>query len=369
MSLSRRYKGGGRLDKFQRYLFKYGMADEYSEDCATVLLSLEDLGLGDGIIETDLLTGTREPLRSCCKRLMKQLWVLVASRDVTLARKVWPTITSIERSAATEKSAKDLEDGLCILGKLLGMVLAAQRDEKRTRLDSMTYLVAIVQALALKNARSDVINEQGLSTVGSPIEPADQPLSDALRKLEQLLGPMESSTSSSALLDGFEKRLNVLIRKIPAEFDRPLLLDQPSLLDDKRKASLHEITSALQAEQLMRRRMLLERAKVTLESFAWSRNITEEEPLAVALDKARQKLDELEIVKVPAMPDVSSTTLRDFMAILNRRTGSCGVTKEGSTKLKSVLIGSVPDRGGRTQSKRSGMEMPKWTERKKSNKC
>lgn len=348
------------------------MAYEYSDDCAAVLLSLEDLGIGDGIIETDLLSGTREPLRSCCRRLARQLWALIASRDVTLARKVCPIITAIERSAATEKSAKDLEDGLSSLCKVLGMVLAADLNEKRTRLDSITYLVAIVQALALQIVKNPVVpdtvhNEEGLARRSSSKEQGDQTFSDTLRKLAQLLGPSKSSTSSIELLDDSEKRIKTLVSKIPAEFDRPILSDQLNLKDDKKAACLQEITSALQAEQLMRRRMLLERAKVTLESFAWSRNITEGEPLAVALAKAKLRLDDLEKVQVPILPDLSSTTLRDFMAILNQRTGSY-TTQKGSTSLKSVLIGSVPDRGGRTQSKRSGAEMPKWSDRKKSNK-
>jgi hypothetical protein len=348
------------------------MADKYSDDCAAVLLSLEDLGIGDGIIETDLLSGTREPLRSCCRRLARQLWALIASRDVTLARKVCSIITAIGRSAATEKSAKNLEDGLSNLCKVLGMVLAVDLDEKRTRLDSITYLVAIVQALALQSVKSPVVpdpvhNEEGLATRSSSKEQGDQAFSDALRKLAHLLGPSKSFTSSIELLDDSEKRIKSLVGKIPAEFDRPILSDQLNLQDNKKAACLHEITCALQAEQLMRRRMLLERAKVTLESFAWSRNITEGEPLAVALAKAKLRLDDLEKVQVSILPDLSSTTLRDFMAILNQRTGSY-TTQKGSTSLKSVLIGSVPDRGGRTQSKRSGAEMPKWSDRKKSNK-
>ena len=349
------------------------MADKYSDDCAAVLLSLEDLGIGDGIIETDLLSGTREPLRSCCRRLARQLWALIASRDVTLARKVCSIIMAIERSTATEKSAKYLEDGLSNLCKVLGMVLAADLDEKRTRLDSMTYLVAIVQALALQSVKNPVVSDtvhsgEGIATTSfSSKEEGDQAFSDALRKLAHLLGPSKSFTSSIELLDDSEKRIKSLVGKIPAEFDRPILSDQLNLQDNKKAACLHEITCALQAEQLMRRRMLLERAKVTLESFAWSRNITEGEPLAVALAKAKLRLDDLEKVQVPILPDLSSTTLRDFMAILNQRTGSY-TTQKGSTSLKSVLIGSVPDRGGRTQSKRSGAEMPKWSDRKKSNK-
>nr|CAG4646282.1 EOG090X06T3 [Macrothrix elegans] len=102
--------------------------------------------------------------------------------------------------------------------------------------------------------------------------------------------------------------------------------------------------------------MLLTRLDVTVLSFTWSPNV-------------KSKLDELSAIYQPVRselqpePDVTVGRLlsaRDDVAVLEK-TSSATVRAKTKTPLQRLLIGAVPDRGGRpTESRRPPPEMPSW---------
>ncbi|VEN54600.1 unnamed protein product [Callosobruchus maculatus] len=130
-------------------------------------------------------------------------------------------------------------------------------------------------------------------------------------------------------------------------------------LSDKQWQILNDMSEDLNKEYKIRREMLLTRLDCTIQSFQWS-------------DKTKGKDDTFEkiyhdkrrLLKVDPDVDISDLlAARTDIAIIEK-TSSASVRQFTKTQLNKVIIGRVPDRGGRTSEiAPPPPEMPSWQQR------
>ncbi|XP_033498326.1 protein FAM98B [Epinephelus lanceolatus] len=130
-------------------------------------------------------------------------------------------------------------------------------------------------------------------------------------------------------------------------------------LSSEQWEKLHNINTALSSEYECRRRMLIKRLDVTVQSFGWS-------------DRAKVKVDSMARAYQPKRHSLSPQSTVDMAELLAAREDICNVVKtsSGSSREKTtcavnkILMGRVPDRGGRpSEIQAPPPEMPPWQKR------
>ncbi|KAM9293947.1 protein FAM98B [Gastrophryne carolinensis] len=174
---------------------------------------------------------------------------------------------------------------------------------------------------------------------------------------ETLQLPLSSETDAVSRLKRVQEKVSELLSKVTSKnIDRKLLLAELNSLQLER---LKEINEALCKEYECRRRMLIKRLDVTVQSFGWS-------------DRAKAKTDEIARAYQPiryALSPKSNITLSHLLAAredLSRivRTSSGSIREKTVCPVNKVLMGKVPDRGGRpSEIERPPPEMPPWQKR------
>ena len=122
---------------------------------------------------------------------------------------------------------------------------------------------------------------------------------------------------------------------------------------------IESVERALHDEYKARREMVAKRAQVTTTSFCYSARLNSLKD--VREDFARRVVSELHAAPTVTMDDVRDARFADLaMAGIKVNAGSAGL----QSAVKKVLMGAVPDRGGRTDGNdRANAPMPKFTER------
>ncbi|KAI3424779.1 hypothetical protein D9Q98_008167 [Chlorella vulgaris] len=349
--------------------------DDTGTRAAYVLDKLLDCGLGDGMTEEDIMGGVaREPLRSCCFKLAGQLWALCQHIGFADTYSLQVATTALRRSVNTEAEAAGghLDASLASLARVLDPACAAG-----TRLEALELAVSALQAATLAAAALEQQQQgaaggaeaadDGAGEEGAPMEEdaadphAVHALSAALRSIAALLKLDAAATAptaaalAAAVLAGVEQ----LLARLPPSFFEPVL--PPGSLSETQLAILKDVDEVLRSEYSLRRRMLIERVKVTLQSFMWSPRLKEQGTTAAAQALVDAAVSQMRVKPQVAAADVFGATLPDLLAILERATsGDTGVR----ASVKSVRIGKVPDRGGRPEGRKRDADMPAWTGRK-----
>ncbi|XP_019855044.1 PREDICTED: protein FAM98A-like [Amphimedon queenslandica] len=158
------------------------------------------------------------------------------------------------------------------------------------------------------------------------------------------------------ILDKIIKKTQEHISKAPAGFiGKPLVL-QP--LSAEQWGTLDRINEALLKEYSVRRQMLLTRCSVTVQSFKWSdRTKGKDESFTSVYQSKWTPLKE----KAPIPIARVLAAKNDLLSI--ERTSSGSVRQNTVSDINKVLIGSVPDRGGRPNETRPPPEMPSFKQR------
>ena len=158
-----------------------------------------------------------------------------------------------------------------------------------------------------------------------------------------------------------------MVQRLPAGFfdQRPLL--EPSQASEPRLRVLEDINGALREDYSMRRSMLLQRLDVTVQSFLWSDKVQgrEDEVLAAVAHKRRG------LVAAPSaiVPEDAFAAGGELTALHSRRITDAGSAGLRSSIVKGVIIGDVPDRGGRVGEMNLRSDMPVWVQRKEEKKA
>ncbi|XP_056401919.1 protein FAM98B [Hyla sarda] len=169
--------------------------------------------------------------------------------------------------------------------------------------------------------------------------------------------PEQSSSNIVSMLKSVEEKISELLPKAKAACIDQALLNVD--LNVQQLDRLEKINEALCKEYECRRRMLIKRLDVTVQSFGWS-------------DRAKAKTDEIAKVYQPirySLSPKSGITLPHLLAArqdLSRivRTSSGSVREKMVCPVNKVLMGRVPDRGGRpSEIEPPPPEMPPWQKR------
>ncbi|KYO28301.1 protein FAM98B [Alligator mississippiensis] len=172
------------------------------------------------------------------------------------------------------------------------------------------------------------------------------------------LGLSKSSSSDMPLLlSNVESKIKDILSKIHSNHvGKPLLTTS---LNPDQVERLEKINDALRSEYECRRRMLMKRLDVTVQSFGWS-------------DRAKVKTDDIARIYQPkryVLSPKSTITLAHLLAAredLSKiiRTSSGSTREKTACAINKVLMGRVPDRGGRpTEIEPPPPEMPPWQKR------
>ncbi|XP_062973814.1 protein FAM98B [Elgaria multicarinata webbii] len=178
-----------------------------------------------------------------------------------------------------------------------------------------------------------------------------------IQKIFDVLGLPKASSSSDIplLLSNIESKLKDVLSKIPNTYVGKPLLKTP--LNPDQMNRLDKINEALLSEYECRRRMLMKRLDVTVQSFGWS-------------DRAKVKTDDIARIYQPKRYGLSPKSTISLAHLLAAREDLSKIvrTSSGSTRetcaINKVLMGRVPDRGGRpTEIDPPPPEMPPWQKR------
>ncbi|XP_071450328.1 protein FAM98B [Hetaerina americana] len=166
-----------------------------------------------------------------------------------------------------------------------------------------------------------------------------------------------SNITSSMLFGKMEQKVKEVVDKAPAGLvGKPLFF---GTLSDKQWHTLMGIQQELHEEYRMRREMLIKRLDVTIQSFLWSeRAKSQEDRIAQIFQSKRARL------RVEPTVELSHLlAAREDLAILEK-TSCASVRKNTQSQINKVIIGKVPDRGGRpSEQQPPPPEMPSWQQR------
>lgn len=179
------------------------------------------------------------------------------------------------------------------------------------------------------------------------------------------LGKPPENISPEALFNKITSKLDETLKGIK-DADKRIgkpLFNPKKPLNDEQWHTVSKIQAALEEEYNLRRKMLMTRLDVTIQSFKWSDKIKgKEKDINERYSNKNQELEKLQYGG--HRTDIAALLgARDKLAIIEK-TSSANVRKNTKSKLQRHIMGNVPDRGGRTLEKqRPPPEMPSWQKR------
>jgi hypothetical protein len=202
---------------------------------------------------------------------------------------------------------------------------------------------------------------------GNVITIHESPTASALKDIAITLnlGKPPENISPEALFVKINQRLDETLKNVPNSQKRlgNPLFNPKQPLKDEQWSKIEKINMALEQEYSLRRKMLLTRLDVTIQSFKWSETIKgKEKEINEKYGNKQQVLDKL--VKGDHSTDiVALLAARDKLAIIEK-TSSANVRKNTKSKLQRHIMPKVPDRGGRSLDLlKPPVEMPSWQKR------
>jgi hypothetical protein len=203
--------------------------------------------------------------------------------------------------------------------------------------------------------------------MGTVITIHESPTASALKDIAITLnlGKPPENISADGLFAKINSRYDETLKAIPdgqKRIGKPLF-NPKNPLSDAQWVKIDKIHSTLDQEYNLRRKMLLTRLDVTIQSFKWSERIKgKEKDINEKYGYKSQNLDKL--VKGEHRTDiVALLASRDKLAVIEK-TSSANVRRNTKSKIQRHIIGRVPDRGGRAlEDQKPPPEMPSWQKR------
>ncbi|XP_055343359.1 protein FAM98A-like [Paramacrobiotus metropolitanus] len=172
-------------------------------------------------------------------------------------------------------------------------------------------------------------------------KPAQSPLAANLAKVCNILNvQVPADVDPGQLFHTLESKLQQYIASLPpGALPKPLITTP---LNEQQYAQLEQFDEAMRSEYRLRREMLLKRFDVTIQSFSWS-------------ERAKAKEAELNHIwtsRRPHMPLDSNVTMGDILGATDdllrvQKATSNSVRQHTQCPINRLVIGNVPDRGGR----------------------
>ncbi|XP_053687363.1 protein FAM98A-like [Sabethes cyaneus] len=174
------------------------------------------------------------------------------------------------------------------------------------------------------------------------------------------IGKPPNNIPAKVLFDKINARLNETIKTAGEKrLSSPLFAPKKKLTMEQWN-KLDKLQKDLDTEYDLRRKMLLTRLDVTIQSFKWSTRVKGKEgTMSERYAEKRKLLDSLQT----GGRDTDLSALlgaRETLAIIEK-TSSAAVRKNTKSKIQRHIIGRVPDRGGRAyEHNPPPLEMPSW---------
>ncbi|KAM9354254.1 protein FAM98B [Pholidichthys leucotaenia] len=209
--------------------------------------------------------------------------------------------------------------------------------------------------LSLELQAAQIVNSRSISDKQRDKSPAYQELLSICETLK-LSEPGEQE-NTAGVLSRIQDKVEKTLKNLPKASVGNPVLKKP--LSSEQWEKLHSINATLSSEYECRRRMLIKRLDVTVQSFGWS-------------DRAKVKVDSMARAYQPKRHSLRPQSTVDMAALLASREDLCNMVKtsSGSSREKTacavnkILMGRVPDRGGRpSEIDPPPPEMPPWQKR------
>ncbi|XP_029640748.1 protein FAM98A [Octopus sinensis] len=239
----------------------------------------------------------------------------------------------------------------CPYQTLISGPVEERLNNRESRLKLLDYLTS-----ELSSSRIIYINKPTPLIVGEKKRKQDDEtevaflLKTALTTLDLSNTPVD--VKPEKLFADIESTLKNIIENYPNSVEKCALTHS---LTAEQWAKLDEIITSLNCEYEVRREMLLKRIDVTVQSFMWSKSLTNE--ILKVYTPKRGKLQSKCPMSIPML-------LSSRQSLLNHQKTSSGKEREVTKcEINKVLIGSVPDRGGRAWEYDIPREMPSFKKR------
>lgn len=335
-------------------------AESVAERAAEIYDRLCDLGVAsDELTEQHVASKkVEESLRATCSHIAARLPSLAAIAGIGDAGAVSSACDAVRRASASDEDAAGgrLDKAL---QKLAGALGAEQEEmSKNKRLDAMEMLASVAETgslLAMRRCGGE--GDQGEEEQEDTEEYERAAIAtEDIGIAARVLGAKEGGTAMETL-ERIEEKMEEVIAEMP-EGHLDFLL--PEGLSEAESEALRNVDEALRREYRVRREMLIRRAEATTSSFLWS-------PRVESRKGELQQEVESSIARMSKEPSVNADeevkrAKRAQVAFAARKT-STGEAGRLNSSVKSVRIGAVPDRGGRTDITRKG-SMPAFQSRR-----
>uniref|UniRef100_UPI003AAA9CBA protein FAM98A n=1 Tax=Centroberyx gerrardi TaxID=166262 RepID=UPI003AAA9CBA len=316
-----------------------------------ILVSLEDLGyqgplLEDGALESAVSGGAASPeFTKLCAWIVSELRLYCK-----LEENVHATNCPSEAEGFQLEMSGLLSELACPYSVLTSGDVTQRLLNKTNCLLLLTFLVSELEAsrMILVNKPQKKAQESG----GSPVFLELKGICVALG-----MSKPPANITMFQFFSGIEKKLKEAITRVPAtHVGEPLM---KKALGPVHWEKIEAINQALVNEYEVRRKMLLKRLDVTVQSFGWSdRAKTHAEKMAKIYPPLRATLSMTSKVSVAHL----FAAREDLSKIL--RTSSGRIREKTACAINKVLMGRVPDRGGRPcEIEPPPPEMPSWQKR------
>ena len=160
--------------------------------------------------------------------------------------------------------------------------------------------------------------------------------------------PEVENPSEVDVITAVRAKLTQVLSDVPKELlsNPPKAIGESVSLNSEHKSLIDKVTEAYQADFLLRRQMLIKRLDVTIQSFLWGEQAQGKEGEIVAAIQAQRK-------HLSAEPTRYNYTdaLEAPLSLLHEHSKKV-TDQSGKSLVKTVIIGTVPDRGGRANEMR-----------------
>ncbi|XP_028993840.1 protein FAM98B [Betta splendens] len=311
-----------------------------------ILDSLEQLGYDGPLLEEKPLVRAAEGGLSSQEYVELCRWLATRLKPLCDLEGCIVSASDDTESLKFEMSGL-LKELHCPYEETVSGILKGCAQTTKDHLKCLLFLSSELQA-------AQIVKSKRLTDQRRQESPANQQLTAICETLNL---PEPGGQSAAAVFSQVQSKVDEKLKDLPnGSVGSPVL--KKSLSNDQWE-KLHNINTALSSEYECRRRMLIKRLDVTVQSFGWS-------------DRAKVKVDSMARAYQPKRHTLKPQSIVDVGDLLAAREDICNVMKTSSgysrektaCAVNKILMGRVPDRGGRPSEIEPPLpEMPPWQKR------
>ncbi|KAM0726467.1 Protein FAM98A [Formica fusca] len=312
---------------------------------------LEDVGYAGPMLDTDKLShalklGAKSPdFTSLVGWFAEQLATFIDTDETVHA-----TTSADDASSFLLELSFFLKEIGCVNEKLMTGHVNQRLANESERAILIEFLAAELMACKLLEVKYPKEEKQMEVTIDE---------SDTARSLKNILVTLKfqkppDNILPELLFSKLETKLSEVLKTVSSDHLGKPLIDIE--LSAKQWDKLSKLQEEMHKEYTIRREMLLKRLDVTVQSFLWSDRIKLQEKAVNTRYEERRKT----LKNEPKVTMVDLLAARDDLAVIEKMSNA-SVRKNTRSKVNSVIIGAVPDRGGRPyEQEPPPPEMPPW---------